>query len=580
LDEAEAGYRQDALPEADAALRQAEGLLASAAGTSEPLVQRVRLWRADLTMVARLEEIRLNREGFSDSVTVRGNAELDYPEAFRRYGLDVQVLDPAVAAGRIRASTVRNRLLAALDDWALSKRVDFKSGGERLLAITLEADPDPWRDRLRKAIARKDTAALAELARDKQAMSQALTTVLLLGQALEASGQSYLAVEVLRHAHPRYAGNFWMNYNLGSAEHLYNTKTNESVSFLRAAVALRPGSPHPRLDLALALERQFNHVAAEVEFRELVRMTPDFADAHHYLGVTLQANGKLDEAVAEYREAIRLASGSLVANSAVGKPRGEKGPLDESIAAYEVAIRLAKDQVHRARVYEDIGGTYACNGGLAEAAAAFHRSVECDPANHQAWCMAASMDIVSGDVKAYRRTCGQMLERFGRTLDPQVAERTAATCCLAPGATDDFAIVEELAERAVRGNEKHELFYYFAFAKALAEFRAGNDAEAIKWVRRFPPEAGGTHWEASRFSILAMANHRLGNAQDAMDALHEAQAIMSAKMPDPSKGRPFEAGNWRSWLPCQILYREAETLLKEPRAGAKPSQVPAHKSRL
>jgi hypothetical protein len=155
-----------------------------------------------------------------------------------------------------------------------------------------------------------------------------------------------------------------------------------------------------------------------------------------------------------------------------------------------------------------------------------------------------------------------MLERFGHTLDPQIAERTAATCCLAPGAVEDFSIVEELAERAVRGNEKHELRYYFVFAKALAEFRAGHDAEAIKWVQRYPPKAGGIHWEASRFSVLAMANHRLGKTQEARDALHEAQAIMSAKMPDPSKGRPFEAGNWRSWLPCQLMVREAEGLLE------------------
>src|SRR4029079_345596 len=162
--------------------------------------------------------------------------------------------------------------------------------------------------------------------------SQELTTVLLLGQALESSGQSYLAVEVLRQAHPRHAGNFWMNYNLGFAENLYATKTDEAVGYLRAAVALRPSSPTPRLTTALAWERQFKPVAAEVELRELVRMTPGFADAHHYLGVTLQANGKLDEALPEYHEAIRLAPGNLVANSALGTALGEKGLLDESIA--------------------------------------------------------------------------------------------------------------------------------------------------------------------------------------------------------------------------------------------------------
>jgi Flp pilus assembly protein TadD len=365
-----------------------------------------------------------------------------------------------------------------------------------------------------------------------------------------------------------------MNYNLGFAEHLYATSTGEAVSFLRAAVALRPNSPNPRLDLALALERQFKPLAAEVELRELVRMTPGFADARHYLGVMLQTNGKLDDAVVEYREAIRLAPGNPPANSAPGMPLGEKGPLDESIAAYEVAIRLAKDDVHRARVHEDMGGMYARNGRFAKAAAAFHRSLQCDPGNHQGWCMASVMDLVSGDTTAYRRTCAQMLERFGHTLDPQVAERTAGACCLAPDAVEDFALVERLAELAVHGNEKHDLFYYFALVKAQVEFRAGRYEEAIKWVRREPPEADAAPWEASRFSLLAMANHRLGKTQDARDALHEAQAIMSAKMPDPSKGRPFEGGNWRGWLPCQLRVREAETLLKEPRTGATPLQVP------
>jgi len=87
-------------------------------------------------------------------------------------------------------------------------------------------------------------------------------------------------------------------------------------------------------------------------------------------------------------------------------------------------------------------------------------------------------------------------------------------------------------------------------------------------VGRFPPKAGGTHWEASRFSILAMAKHHLYMTQDASDALHEAQAILSSKMPDPSKGRPFQSGNWRSWLPCRMIVREAETLLKEPQDGS------------
>jgi len=154
-----------------------------------------------------------------------------------------------------------------------------------------------------------------------------------------------------------------------------------------------------------------------------------------------------------------------------------------------------------------------------------------------------------------------MLVRFGSTGDPQVAERTATTCSLAPDAADDFAVVEGLAERAVRGNEKHRYFRYFAYCKGITEYRSGNDAEAVKWLRRFSPRAGGDGLDASVFSVLAMANHRMGKTQDANAALHEATAIVSAKMPDGSKDRPFVGTNYREWLPCRLLVREAETLL-------------------
>src|SRR5207237_6466040 len=61
LDEVEAAYKRDALPEADAALRQAEGLLASGGGAAESLARRVHRWRDDRNMVTRLEDLLLEQ---------------------------------------------------------------------------------------------------------------------------------------------------------------------------------------------------------------------------------------------------------------------------------------------------------------------------------------------------------------------------------------------------------------------------------------------------------------------------------------------------------------------------------------
>ena len=59
-----------------------------------------------------------------------------------------------------------------------------------------------------------------------------------------------------------------------------------------------------------------------------------------------------------------------------------------------------------------------------------------------------------------------------------------------------------------------------------------------------------------------MSEHGLGRAQEAPASLAKAKAIL-AKMPDPAKGQPFDAGNWHDWVHAQVLCHEAEELMKQ-----------------
>ncbi|HEV3298221.1 MAG TPA: protein kinase [Planctomycetaceae bacterium] len=193
-----------------------------------------------------------------------------------------------------------------------------------------------------------------------------------------------------------------------------------------------------------------------------------------------------------------------------------------------------------------------------EALAAIDKAAELEPGNHWYLFHAAPLHLRAGDVAGYRRTCWAMLERFQETQAPNVAERTAKTCLLLPDAVPDFDRVQKLADRVVSGTEKHGDYRWFVFVKGLAEYRAGRHAEAVKWLERFGAHADGAHVDASAFAVLAMAQHRLGQKEQAHAALHSAQAI--EKMPDPSVGRLF-GGDWQNGLHCQILLREAEALL-------------------
>jgi hypothetical protein len=156
-----------------------------------------------------------------------------------------------------------------------------------------------------------------------------------------------------------------------------------------------------------------------------------------------------------------------------------------------------------------------------------------------------------------------MLERFGKTDHPAVAEQTAKTCLLVPGAVGDFDRVVKLADLAVKKNPSDS---WILLTRGLVEYRAGRPAGALAWLEKVAPKADGGHLDATAFAVQAMAHYRLGQAAEARTALARGQAIIAQKMPDPGRGQRF-GGDWHDWLHSQILLREAEGLLSERRAG-------------
>jgi Protein kinase domain len=205
--------------EALSAARRAEGLLAG--GVSGELQERVRERRADLEMVARLEDIRLlstDKDGRFDPA-FRDRA---YAQAFHEYGIDVSTLDPLLAAEQMHAKTVCIELAAALDDWAMVRRrlrPKDDAAWKDLLAIARAADPDPWRKQLRDALERQDQATLQRLAASELTTDLPPSTLHLLGVALLETGAVEQAALLLTKAQQQHASDFWINYELASYFH-------------------------------------------------------------------------------------------------------------------------------------------------------------------------------------------------------------------------------------------------------------------------------------------------------------------------------------------------------------------------
>jgi tetratricopeptide (TPR) repeat protein len=285
--------------------RRAEALL-SGAGADPELGREFSELCQDLEMAARLEEIRAHEPTHQAGQFDWGRLTHEFAQAFRDFGIDVEALSPAEAAERIRARSISEELVAALDYWVMMRWRTDRKGARRLLAVARAADQDPTRNRLREAFERGQRGYLEELAASGETDRFPPSTVLLLVSALAQADARDSARKVLRKAQRQHPDDVWTN--LALAEFLFAgpATRGEAIGFYRAALACRPDSFAIHFILGHALQQQGNMRESAEVFRRATQLRPDSPWAHLLLGGALMNQGKLPEALAEFRRAVQL----------------------------------------------------------------------------------------------------------------------------------------------------------------------------------------------------------------------------------------------------------------------------------
>ncbi|MCI0460419.1 MAG: tetratricopeptide repeat protein, partial [Gemmataceae bacterium] len=390
---------------------RAEGLLGGGEGSPE-LRQRTGQWRADLTMVVCLEEIRLARSAIVDGRMDYTGAHLAYVKAFREYGIDVEALTPEAAAQRIRARKVWLQLALAVDDWSYIRtqlQPLNRSKQLALVAVARAADPDPTRNRLRNFAGRRVTLAearkeLEQLVAAREIETWSPPTVGLLAAVLREALMPQEAEKVLRHAQVQHPGDFWINLELAVL-----LRPKDRASFYRAALAVRPHShvvrvqlgaalyyqekldeaevlwrkaislqsdPVVHFNLGLLLNRQNRFAEAEAEFRRAIFLKGNWAKPQRELGLTLFRQDRFPEAEAEFRKAIDLKKDWEVPYLDLGNALHRQNRFTEAAAEYRKAIRLKPDY---ADGHRNLGAALGQQGKYSEAEAAFREAIRLKP---------------------------------------------------------------------------------------------------------------------------------------------------------------------------------------------------------
>ena len=153
-------------------------------------------------------------------------------------------------------------------------------------------------------------------------------------------------------------------------------RNTEALNANQTAVELSPQDAEAHSNLGVTLQELGRLNEAEVSLRQAIVLKPNYPEAHNNLGNALKEQGRLDEAEASYRQAIVLKPGYANAHSNLGATLQELGRLDEAEARYIQAIALKPNY---AEAYSNLGVTLQELGRLEEAEESLKHAITLKP---------------------------------------------------------------------------------------------------------------------------------------------------------------------------------------------------------
>jgi hypothetical protein len=152
-----------------------------------------------------------------------------------------------------------------------------------------------------------------------------------------------------------------------------------------------------------------------------------------------------------------------------------------------------------------------------------------------------------------------MVELRGKPGGPR-AYHIARACTLAPNAVADAALPGRLAERELMSASGE--FWSLTEQGALA-YRTGQFRDAVRLFEQSLEADAKPGRAVLNWLWLALANHRLGNPEEARRWLVKAQAWLDQFTDGMPARAELELGlHLHNWLEAHVLRREAEALIQ------------------
>jgi serine/threonine protein kinase/Tfp pilus assembly protein PilF len=342
-----------------------------------------------------------------------------------------------------------------------------------------------------------------------------------------------------------------------------------AVAAEQAERALRQKAQASELSArALQFWNEGNLAEAEATSRQLLELWRKLLGADHpqvatcleTLAAIARDRGKLDEAVSLYQQALKLKRAGEADLTKLSQTLSQ-GSYEGVESLLNQALPQARTRGQFLELLRERGMSAARQGYWRNAAAEYGRVVELDPADAESAHALAALLVQAGDEAGYRSHCAGLLDRFGATPDPVLAQAVIRDCLLLAGTNTSDTRISALADTALASGSNHWARGYFELAKGMASFRYARYPEAAVHLQMAKKTTPAPEQQAQALLLLAMTDYRAGRVAEAKEELVNAIRLMDTRLPKVEDG--LLGSTWIEWIRAHALLHEARLMIED-----------------
>jgi protein O-GlcNAc transferase len=185
-------------------------------------------------------------------------------------------------------------------------------------------------------------------------------------------------------------------YNISGAANFDLMQFDAAIDNYKQAIKIKPDYADAYYNMGVVQKDKGDLAAAIHSYKQAIKINPSFANAYHDMGNALNANNEQDAAINSYKQAIRINPNLFKAYNNIGHILSAKGDQGAAIDSYKKALKIRPNYVY---AYNNMGVSLADKGEIEASIECYKQALKIKPDYAEAYYNMGHALVVKGELE-------------------------------------------------------------------------------------------------------------------------------------------------------------------------------------